>query len=98
MMQVAGGLDETECLLTAAQYRRLWLDDAHTLGLVAAALAEATGWTPTDEQPLPDALQLAALASQRLAQLEQMVRLRSPQDLAHYRPRLRARQTAREYA
>lgn len=82
--------EEIECVLTAAQYRRLWLDDAATLSLVAELLADVLGWQPTDTQPLPDALQLAQTAAQRLAQLEQQ--------LALYQPRLRARAATREYA
>lgn len=56
--------------LQALQYRRLWLDDAHTLGLIAEYLADALGWQPTSDQPLPDALELAQAAAERLLELE----------------------------
>lgn len=88
MERIAGGIDETECLFTAAQYRSLWLADAATLGLVAECLAEATGWKPTDDELLPDALILAVTAAQRIAQLQQQ--------LALYQPKLRARATTRQ--
>lgn len=77
--------EDTETL----RYRALWLDTAAELGLVAEALAEATGWQPSDDQPLPDALQLALVAARRLAELERAV--------AVYQPRLKGRRE-REYA
>lgn len=77
--------DETE----THQYRRLWLDAEHELGMVAELLADATGWQPSDTQPMPDALELAERAAMRLAQLEQAVDV--------YQPRLRGRRE-REYA
>lgn len=56
--------------LQARQYRSLWLDDAHALGLIAETLADALGWQPTDEQPLPDALELAQAAAERIVELQ----------------------------
>ena len=58
---------------TAACYRRLWLNDAHTLGQVAEILADALGWQPTDEQILPDALELAEVAASRIVELERVL-------------------------
>lgn len=52
--------------LLAAQYRRLWLDDAHKLGLVAEILADVLGWQPTPDEIVPDALALAEEAAARL--------------------------------
>lgn len=52
---------------TAACYRRLWLEDAHTLGLIACVLADVLGWQPTPDEPLPDPLELAEVAAARLA-------------------------------
>lgn len=75
--------------LEAHQYRRLWLDTAHELGMVAELLADATGWQPSDTQPMPDALELAERAAMRLQQLEQQIDV--------YQPRLRGRRE-REYA
>lgn len=77
---------DSECLLTAAQYRRLWLDSACELGLVAETLADALGWQPTGDQILPDVLELAQRAVARISTLEQ--------SLALYQPRLTARMAA----
>lgn len=56
--------------LQACQYRRLWLDDAHALGMVAEILADALDWQPTTDQPLPDALTLAQIAAERIVELK----------------------------
>lgn len=56
--------------LMARQYRQLWLEDANTLGLIGECLAEALGWQPSDDQPLPDPLELAQAAAERIVQLE----------------------------
>lgn len=69
--------------LLARQYRQLWLEDANRLGLVAEILADVLCWQPSDEQPLPDPLELAQAAAMRLHQLERAV--------AVYRPRLKGR-------
>lgn len=75
--------------LETLRYRALWLEDAHTLGQIGCILADATGWQPTDDDPLPDALELALVATRRLAELEQAVSV--------YQPKLRGRRE-REYA
>ena len=81
------GAEETETHL----YRRLWLNSEHELGQIAETLAEAIGWQPTDDQILPDALELAQVAAARLASLERAV--------AVYSPPLKARRgKEREYA
>lgn len=59
--------------LLAGQYRRLLLDSENELGLVAEMLAEVLGWQRTPEQPLPDALELAEAAAERMVELEVMV-------------------------
>lgn len=51
-------------------YRRLWLEDAHALGLIAELLADALDWQPEQDQWLPDPLALAEAAAQRIRQLE----------------------------
>lgn len=63
---------ELSCTVTlsAQQYRRLWLDEAHANGQIAEVLAEALGWQPTSEQPLPDALALAGAVAERVVALE----------------------------
>lgn len=70
--------------LHAAQYRRLWLDEAHTLGLVAETLAEVLGWQPTADDPLPDALELAAVAAEKIVELEGLL---VGADIHHRSPR-----------
>jgi hypothetical protein len=59
--------------LSAAQYRRAWLNDAHTLGQIAETLAEVLGWQPTAEQMLPDPLELAQEAATRIGRQETRV-------------------------
>lgn len=56
--------------LMARQYRELWLDSADELGLVAEILSEVLGWQPSPDQPLPDALELAQAAAERIIALE----------------------------
>lgn len=75
--------EELETLLSARQYRRLWLDTEAYLGLVAECLADALAWQPTEAEPLPDALALAEQAATRIHALEQRV-------IAH-QPKLKAR-------
>lgn len=89
--------EEIEAHLSAVRldYRGLWLDSEHQLGQVAETLADATGWQPTDTQPMPDALALAQVAAARLEALER--------DIAVYQPRLRGHRSnvarrQREYA
>lgn len=60
---------EAYCL-EPAHYRRLWLDEAHALGQVAETLADALGWQPTAQELLPDGLELARAAAERIAELE----------------------------
>lgn len=76
-------VEETELLppLSAATYRRLWLDSEDRLGLIAETLTEVLGWQPTCEQPLPDPLELAQVAAARLTAREMQPRHRS-----HRRP------------
>ncbi len=54
---------ESECLFTAAQYREWWLESEHALGQVAETLADVLGWQRSEDQPLPDALELAQVAA-----------------------------------
>lgn len=64
---------ETHCdvaPLQARQYRRLWLESENELGLIAETLAEALGWQPSPDVPLPDPLELAEAAAERLLELE----------------------------
>lgn len=56
--------------LLARQYRQLWLEDANRLGMAAEILADALGWQANADQPLPDALELAQAAAERIMQLE----------------------------
>lgn len=56
--------------LPAAVYRTLWLDAADELGLIAEILADVLGWERTPERPLPDALELAGVAAERIVELE----------------------------
>lgn len=56
--------------LLASQYRRLWLDEAHQLGMVAETLAEVLGWQPSGDEIVPNALELATVAAQRIRMLE----------------------------
>lgn len=56
--------------LMARQYRQLWLDSEHELGQVAETLAAALGWQPTEADPLPNALELAEAAAERILQLQ----------------------------
>ena len=51
-------------------YRRLWLDSEDELGLIAEILADVLGWQPTEVEPLPNALELAEVAAQRVIDLE----------------------------
>lgn len=62
--------------LLAEDYRRLWLEDAHTIGMIAETLAEALGWQPSDDELLPNALMLAGAAADRLAMLEAQIVMR----------------------
>lgn len=72
--------------LLAEDYRRLWLADAHELGLIAETLADVLGWQPTTDELLPDALALAGEAVDRIATLEAMLvvmhSLRAPQNIS----------------
>lgn len=56
--------------LMARQYRELWLESEDQLGLIAETLAEALGWQPSPDQPLPDPLELAQAAAERIIALE----------------------------
>lgn len=56
--------------LLARQYRELWLEDAHRLGLIGECLAEALGWQPSEAAPLPDAVELAQAAAEHIISLE----------------------------
>lgn len=68
---------ETHCKtapLRAHQYRQLWLASENELGLIAETLAQAMGWQPSPDVPIPDPLELAQAAAERLLELEaQMV-------------------------
>lgn len=81
-------MDELETHLSRVglDYRQLWHDEANRMGLVAETLADALGWKPTDEQLLPDALELAATAAWRIRALEMTVLILShkPETRQHY--------------
>jgi hypothetical protein len=60
--------DELEAHIGAVRlpYRSLWLEESAALGLVAETLADALGWQPSPDAPLPDALALAEAAAERI--------------------------------
>lgn len=86
--------NELEAHIRAVQldHRRLWLDSADQLGLVAETLADALGWQPSHNQPMPDALRLAEQAAARLREIE-----RQAASVQHRQPR-QAQRRQREYA
>ncbi len=83
--------EETPPLL-ASQYRRLWLNSADELGLIAEMLAEVLGWQPTPDAPLPDALALADQAEARIREFA------PPLTTARHRSRRQPHSRPREFA
>ena len=91
-----GEREELEMHLARVQldYRRLWLEDAHELGQIAETLAHALGWQPTEVEPLPNPLELAEVAAQRIISLERQAALHAEHTCSASStnmPKLRAR-------